>query len=309
MKNLNYYKEKNLITENEIFMFFIENLKDSIYTWAYFTDFEKSIKNANRYEKELNLLSKLIGVESIEINDRLIELVEKVPEIKEAILLLVALRPAKIKDTAIINDFDTLTSKNKSYLFKASSEVNDEFKSDFIEFFEGTGIKKFLVDAEVSNLLDYCKGVEVGMDTNGRKNRTGTSMESIVEVFVKNLCDENNFEYISQATCKKIKEQWNVTVEADKIDRRFDFAIKGNKGLYLLEVNFYSGGGSKLKATAGEYKDLHDLITNQGHELIWITDGIGWNTSKKAINETFVHNDYILNLKMLADGVLQEIIK
>ena len=77
----------------------------------------------------------------------------------------------------------------------------------------------------------------------------------------------------------------------------------------LSEVNFYSGGGSKLKATAGEYKDLHDLITNQGFELIWITDGVGWNTSKTAINETFIHNDYILNLKMLADGVLNEIVK
>ena len=56
-------------------------------------------------------------------------------------------------------------------------------------------------------------------------------------------------------------------------------------------------------------KDLHDLITGQGFELIWITDGVGWNTSKTAINETFIHNDYILNLKMLADGVLNEIVK
>ena len=309
MKQLNYYNKIGKNSEEEIFNYFLATLKDSIYTWDYFTDFKKSMSNANKYKKELDLLNTLIGLEEDIINKKLMELIDTNPKVREAMLLLIALRPTKIKETAIIDDFSTLSSKNKASLFKSKEELTDEMKYDFINFFEESGIKEFLVNREVSNLLDYCKGVEVGMDTNGRKNRTGTSMESICEVFVKNLCKENGFEYIEQATCKKIKEKWGINVEADKIDRRFDFAIKGDKNLYLSEVNFYSGGGSKLKATAGEYKDLHDLITNQGFELIWITDGVGWNTSKTAINETFIYNDYILNLKMLADGVLNEIVK
>ena len=309
MKQLNYYNKIGKNSEEEIFNYFLATLKDSIYTWDYFTDFKKSMSNANKYKKELDLLNTLIGLEEDIINKKLMELIDTNPKVREAMLLLIALRPTKIKETAIIDDFSTLSSKNKASLFKSKEELTDEMKYDFINFFEESGIKEFLVNREVSNLLDYCKGVEVGMDTNGRKNRTGTSMESICEVFVKNLCEENGFEYMEQATCKKIKDKWGINAEADKIDRRFDFAIKGNNNLYLSEVNFYSSGGSKLKATAGEYKDLHDLITNQGFELIWITDGVGWNTSKTAINETFIYNDYILNLKMLADGVLNEIVK
>lgn len=309
MKHLNFYNELGKNNEEEVFLYFMKTLKDSIYTWDYFTDFSKSMGNATKYKKELELLNTLIGIKDNEINTKLIKLIEEYPKVREAMLLLIALRPSKIKETAIINDFSTLSSENKAHIFKPKEVLTEDMKLDFVNFFESSGLKEFFVNKEVSNLLDYCKGVEVGMDTNGRKNRTGTSMESICELFVKKLCEENGFEYIEQATCKKIKEKWNITVKADKIDRRFDFAIKANENLYLSEVNFYSSGGSKLKATAGEYKDLHDLITGQGFELIWITDGIGWNTSKTAINETFIYNDYILNLKMLSDGVLDEIIR
>lgn len=37
----------------------------------------------------------------------------------------------------------------------------------------------------VANLFDYVIGVEVGMDTNGRKNRTGHTMENIVQSYLE----------------------------------------------------------------------------------------------------------------------------
>ena len=134
-------------------------------------------------------------------------------------------------------------------------------------------------------------------------------MESICERFVIEYCEQNGFEYIYQATSKKIKDIFGVDLKMDKIDRRIDFAIKTNQNLYLIEVNYYSGGGSKLKATAGEYKDLSDLLKGQGYEFIWLTDGKGWNTAKSPLKETFEHDDYILNLSMIKDGVLEEIVK
>ena len=157
--------------------------------------------------------------------------------------------------------------------------------------------------------MDYCKGIEVGMDTNARKNRTGTSMETICETYVKKLCDKYGYSYISQATADKIKSEFGRTIHLDKINRRFDFAINTPKNCYLVEVNFYSGGGSKLKATAGEYKEVSDMLESQGLKFIWFTDGKGWNTAKTALRETFEHNDYIFNLDMIKDGVLEEVIK
>ena len=202
-----------------------------------------------------------------------------------------------------------MNSKNKHSLFTSKVTLTKDEEKDLLKFFEESGLKKFFVNKEVNSLLDYCKGIEVGMDTNARKNRTGTSMETICETYVKRLCDKYGYSYISQATASKIKSEFGRTIHLDKINRRFDFAINTPSNCYLIEVNFYSAGGSKLKATAGEYKELSDMLSTQGLGFIWFTDGKGWNTAKTALQETFEHNDYIFNLDMVKDGVLEEVIK
>jgi type II restriction enzyme len=50
-----------------------------------------------------------------------------------------------------------------------------------------------------------------------------------------------------------MNENWGLSVQSDKSERRFDFAIFTGEKLYLIETNFYGGGGSKLKAVAGEF--------------------------------------------------------
>jgi type II restriction enzyme len=154
--------------------------------------------------------------------------------------------------------------------------------------------------------------VEVGFDTNARKNRTGTLMENIVGKYLQIYCSKyTNFSFIEQATQKRIKEFFNYEIEIDKNSRRFDFALydKVLNKLYLIEVNYYSGGGSKLKATAGEYQYLNDFLKAQNLTFIWITDGMGWNTALRPLEETYNHNDYVINLEMLKSVVLYEICK
>lgn len=309
MKRINYYDNKNLKNNDEVFDYLIDTLIESIYTWGYFTQFDKCMSNAEVFKKELNLLNTLLGLDEDKIEDKLISIINENPNIKKALLLLVALRPVKLKETAVINDFETLTSSNKFELFTKKGTLSKEDEKDILYFFKETGLQKFFMNKEVSSLLDYCKGVEVGLDTNARKNRSGQTMESICERFVEEFCEKNNFKYIAQATSKRIQEEFNIELKMDKIERRIDYAIKTNNNLYLIEVNYYSGGGSKLKATAGEYKELSDFIKAQGYEFIWITDGKGWNTAKAPLKETFEHDDYIFNLNMIKDGVLGEVIK
>ena len=309
MKRINYYDNKNLKNDDEVFDYLIDTLIESIYTWGYFTQFDKCMSNAEFFKKELNLLNTLLGLDEDKIEDKLISIINENPNVKKALLLLVALRPVKLKETAIINDFETLTSSNKFELFTKKGTLSKEDEKDILYFFKETGLQKFFMNKEVSSLLDYCKGVEVGLDTNARKNRSGQIMESICERFVEEFCEKNNFKYIAQATSKRIQEEFNIELKMDKIERRIDYAIKTSNNLYLIEVNYYSGGGSKLKATAGEYKELSDFIKAQGYEFIWITDGKGWNTAKAPLKETFEHDDYIFNLNMIKDGVLEEVIK
>jgi type II restriction enzyme len=203
---------------------------------------------------------------------------------------------------------ETLIPESKKYIF--NNEINENIKKELLIFFKETGLKEFFESKVVKNLVDYCIGVEVGFDTNARKNRTGTLMENIVGNYLQNYCSKyTNFSFIEQATQKRIKEFFNYDIEIDKNSRRFDFALynKSINKLYLIEVNYYSGGGSKLKATAGEYQYLNDFLKAQNLTFIWITDGIGWFTALRPLEETFNHNDYVINLEMLKNGILEEI--
>lgn len=293
-------------------MFNFEDLKntlqDSIFTWDYFTNFKKVKTNVKKVEVELNILNYLIGKKNIE--KEFIQLVKEYPNIRKALPILIAVRKEKLVDTSIITDIKTLIPENKKYIFY--DDLNPYIQSELLIFFNESGLKDIFENKFVKNLVDYCMGVEVGFDTNARKNRTGTLMENIVAKFLDEFCDENsNFDFIEQATQKRIKENFNYDIEIDKNSRRFDFALynKENAKLYLIEVNYYSGGGSKLKATAGEYQYLNNFVKAQDIEFIWITDGKGWLTALNPLEETFNHNDYVINLNMIRNGILEEICK
>ena len=309
MKYLQTYKKLNLKEdEKEIFEHLIETLTDSIFTWDYFVAFEKVKKNIHSIEKELNLLNVLIGKEDIE--KEFIDLISEYPNTRKVLPILIAIRNNKLKNLKIIDDFEELKSESKIELFNPNTELTSELKEDLIAFFNDSGLRNIFQDKNIKNVVDYCFGIEVGMDTNARKNRTGQAMESIVEKIIQKFAAKNNLEYIPQATQKKIKEKWNFDIELDKTNRIFDFAVfeKSKNKIFLIETNYYGGGGSKLKSTAGEYQYLFDFLKTQGIDLIWITDGLGWKTTKKSLFETFLHNDYLLNIELVKQGVLKDII-
>ena len=100
-------------------------------------------------------------------------------------------------------------------------------------------------------------------------------------------------------TSEKIKSEWGFDVPVDKSSRRYDYVINTGKDIIIFETNFYGGGGSKLKATAGEYKSLHNFISSQNITFIWITDGKGWLTALspylrlyQKTNTSLVFNGY-----------------
>lgn len=298
MENINsFVYDKSETT----FAFLIDTLIDSIKNWDYFVDWNKVKNNIRDIEIELNTLNYLIGKENIK--EELKYLINKHPEIIKAFPYLLASRE-NIFEILYLDSSDKFDYKifdfNKKHLDSKDIE-------NIITFIENTKLINIFKDKTIKNLVDYVFGVEVGLDSNGRKNRSGTAMENIVEHFIKKICSKYNYQYIKQATATKIKEKWNFHVTVDKSERRFDFAINTGHKLFLIETNYYSGGGSKLKATAGEYKTLFDLIEQDGHEFIWITDGKGWITAKRPLEETFNHNRYILNLKMIEIGVLEDI--
>lgn len=282
--------------------------QDSIFTWDYFTDFEKVKKNIQEIEKELNLLNYLIGKDNLE--QEFLSLMEEYPKVRKILPILIAIRDDKLSGMPIIADVETMIPENKKYIFNDS--INENIKKELLIFFWESGLKDIFENKQIKNLVDYCFGVEVGMDTNGRKNRTGDLMENLVGKYLETFCEENkNFTFIGQATKDRIKKAFDYDIEIDKNSRRFDFALfdRTKNKLFLIEVNYYSGGGSKLKATAGEYKYLNDFLKAQSLSFIWITDGKGWLTALRPLEETFNHNDHVININMLKNGILDEIVK
>lgn len=291
------------------------SLQESIFTWDYFTDFEKVKINVKKLEIELNILNVLIGKENLE--EEFIKLVKEYPKIRKALPLLIAVRRSKLKETSVRINKEELFAENKSYIFYG--EINEKVIKELLLFFTQSGLKDIFENRYIKNLVDYCFGVEVGFDTNARKNRTGKIMEELCEKFMLDFIEENSdFKLLREATKVHILNEFNIRVntqdinnEKKKNDRRFDFVLfnKKTKKLYIFEVNYYSSTGSKPNSIAREYSELFDLLKKQDIEFIWITDGKGWLKMTNALEQTVNHNDYVINLNMLKNGILEEICK
>ena len=86
--------------------------------------------------------------------------------------------------------------------------------------------------------------------------------------------------------------------------KRFDFVIETNGCKYLIEVNFYSGGGSKLNEVARAYSELSPKINAvDGFEFVWITDGIGWKSARNKLEEAFYAIPNVYNLTTISEFI------
>jgi hypothetical protein len=268
--------------------------KSSIKTWDYFVNWKKVFKNKSELEIILNKLNYLLGKE--ELKNEFEKLYFSNPDIIKAFPILLAVRDNNLEV------FDKFT-KNSEFFDFSNPKLDSE---KYFSFIVSSGLSKLFQKDGVKNLVDYVIGVEVGLDSNGRKNRGGSLMEEIVESFIADFCKNNNFEYIAQAKPSEIQKKWGVEVRIDKSERNFDFAVFNpeNKSIKLFETNFYNGGGSKLKAVCGEFKNLYTDLKKQNIDFIWITDGLGWITAKRPLEETYNHNEYVFNLSMLESDIL-----
>lgn len=298
MKYIEKYKSMGILSENATFEYLLSNLKDTIRTYDFFVAWKKVFENVWQIEVSLNILNSIIGKDNIKT--RLKELIRQYPEIVPVIPFLIAVRGKTIKVANVGGDITYSFSKKKSY--------SEEQIDNIIVFADKCGLLKVLEDKGVKNLVDYAIGVEVGLDTNARKNRSGTAMESLIEVYVKAICDKHGFKYLTQATVAKIKQEFGKEVSTDKADRHFDFALDTGDMLYLIEVNYYGSGGSKLKSVAGEFSSLYGLVKNKNTGFIWITDGEGWQTAKRPLRETFDITDFVMNINMIEQGLLEDIV-
>ncbi len=295
----------NLKSDNELFDYFQNTLKlKGITQWDYYVNWDKVYRGVLPYEKELNLLNVLIGKD--DIFTELTNLILEYPKVVNAIPLLLAIRFKTKKDQEFNILIDPVNYQYDNFDLSIK-EPNQEEARSIATFFINSGLGKLVQDKKVKNLVDFATGVEVGLDSNGRKNRGGHQMENLVERYIQEVCNELNLPYLKEANAKAIKGAWDIEIQVDKSSRRIDYVINKNGKLFFFEVNFYNGGGSKLKSTASEYIKMNEYWNNQNIEFIWITDGAGWLTTLKPLREYFDKARYLLNLEMLRSSILKKV--
>ena len=278
----------------------LSTFHDSIATYSYYVDFEKVYGNVDSIKIELNILNSLIGSKNIKADFE--KVLQKYPETLKCIPILLAVRNAEI----------AVSDENGSYNFDFATQSCSTPK--YTEFMEKSGLFNLLQNHLIGNLLDYVTGVETGLDSNGRKNRGGHLMEDLVESYIKKAGFEKDKTYFKEMYIHEISEKWNVDLSAisnqGKMEKRFDYVVKTENQIYVIETNFYGSGGSKLNETSRSYKTLAgEIDTIEGVTFVWFTDGNGWKSARHNLEETFDVLEHIYCIKDMEDGVMKEIFK
>ena len=263
------------------FNLFLSQLSKTNATLDYFVDFNKVTRNVHKIAIKLNQLNYLIGKENIE--EAINELYEENPKVFEVLDILIAVRNKKTK-----------TFNNNGIIVSLESYFSSP--KDILEYIHETRLAEVFKNKEITNLVDYVFGIEVGLDTNARKNRGGDNMSKAVSLFF----DKGGIFYK-----REVNSTLFLDIESLGVDvKRFDFVIKTKRKTYLIETNFYNTGGSKLNEVARAYSEVAPKINQyENYEFVWITDGQGWLSAKNKLEEAYNIIPSVYNLTTLEEFV------
>lgn len=282
------------------FVDWLTSFRDSIATYSYYVDFEKVFGNVESIKIELNILNSLIGSKNIKADFE--DILKKYPETLKCIPILLAVRNYEI----------AVSDENGTYQFDFATQTRSI--SDYSMFMEKSGLFDLLQNHLIGNLLDYVTGVETGLDSNGRKNRGGHLMEDLVESFIKKAGFKKGVNYFKEMYIHEITQKWGINLSAisnqGKMEKRFDYVVKTNNQIYVIETNFYGSGGSKLNETARSYKTLaQEVATIDGLTFVWFTDGSGWRSARNNLEETFDVMEHIYCIADMENNIMGKIFK
>lgn len=298
MIHLEHYKNIGLDTPDDVFNYLLTSMRPGVADWEYFVDWNKVFNNTREIESTLNIMNYLLGKEDFDSEFRF--LANKYPEIMKMIPVLIVRNGAKSSEYHVVT-VNGASLTEEAFKFSNAPHSDEEIENA-IQFIKSSGLIRIFNQDGVHNLVDYVLGVEAGLSSNGRKNRGGKAMENVCDALLSGM----NLDYIKEASALDIKQKFGKELVGME-GRRFDFATQINGQLFVIEVNCYSSGGSKLDKTASDFRGLQDELRGQA-TFVWLTDGHGWLKTRNPLRKAFDHNDYILNIEMINKGALAEVL-
>jgi len=301
MADINFYKQYlNISTIDEICDTLIDTLIQTNYAYDFFVNWTKATKNRDIFKYEIALLKSLKN--STNPTNDFRELLAKYPEVVRVIPILLACRDGLIK---VLNSIETDLQYKVFDFTKKTYDSNDI--NDITEFAHKTGLLEIL--CKMDSASDYLLGVEVGLDTNARKNRSGSFLETLVNETLHELSLRHpNLVVINQKTFGYVEKNYNIKIPPTLKDRKFDFAIINQGKATTIEVNFYSGTGSKPSEIVSSYINREEVLAAAGWKFIWLTDGMGWKKMAGPLCIGVAGINYVINVQLLRKGLLEKII-
>ena len=258
----------------------------------YFVDWKKVKDNTKRYVTEIALLESIFRLPKEERAIHFREIWKKWKDKKklaEALVMLIAYRVDK-------QGFPSLRLKDN--IVKISFCDVDSL----VTFAEEVGIFSQLDIG--GSLLDYLLGVEVGLDTNARKNRSGKIFELYVcKPLLKRLFLGKKIVYQDKKT--------NLWKNIGNSKRKYhDFVIYHDEDKTLpymvVECTFIATSGSKPTAIAESYPKLSELAGKSDMRFLWLIDGEGWKQQRgdliAAVKEVDIVSSPVVLDKIIASG-------
>jgi type II restriction enzyme len=303
MANIPFYEKllgKNNVTVDDICQRLLNTFLETNYTASFFVNWEKAIDNRDNYKVEIALLQSLHRSKNIKADFR--ALIGKYPETIKALPCMLALRECTIKLIFLLGveiryqtiDFD------REYF-------SPEDMNNITDFAEASGLLEMIT--ATGSFADYVLGVEVGLDSNARKNRSGFFLETMVEGIIESLGITNEeFRLVKQVHFKTLNKDYGIPLAAEVLDSKADFAIVYHKKILNIEVNFYSGSGSKPSEIVNSYANRNRLLKSTGCAFVWLTDGPGWNKMHNPLKLGVSQIDYVFNVDLLRHGALQSLL-
>ncbi|GAB6073288.1 type II restriction endonuclease [Venenivibrio stagnispumantis] len=274
------FKELGFKSFEEYKSKFFETLLTTNKTYEYFVDWDKVKNTVRKNLNEIFLLNSLSKIENEKREQYLQRLLKNYPKVVEIIPILIAERAKNGK----IDIFDPELENFINFNFSYKADINK-----IVEFCKKTGIVK-LFD-EITNLYDYIFGIEVGLDTNARKNRSGDIFEKLCGKKIEKLLKGKPYKIVSQDLNFSLYSEGN---------KKHDFVIyKNEKPVLLIECSFYNGTGSKPIETARSYIQLYKKAKDNNVKFLWITDGLAWKSLENQLVEAMKEMEWVLNFRLL----------
>lgn len=298
MADLSFYTQRyGVATEEKAYEHFVGTLRN-YYDHSYYVNWQTVFRNVEKYEAEFALLSTLCNKPDTEA--AACDLLLRYPQVIKALPFLIGYREA----VCIVESTTPIRTSTFDFVPLGAAYVEAEARR-YAKFLTACGLVDLL--RRIRSVPDYATGVEVGMDSNGRKNRSGECASKVVKPLLEEAAASVKAVIKPEATYEYLRGA-GFRLPASMTRIKWDWALWTNDDeprLIVVELNHYGTSGSKPEKTALEYMERQKILDEAKIHYLWITDGLGWLKMKPTLQKAFCRISHLTTIQMAADGFLQ----